>query len=125
MIFFLLAETTTTQPNSLTGNFQLVSQIVCVIFVLISAYFLTKLIANGKLVKKGNSNISIVESIGVGYQSSILLLKVGKKYILVGVSKDKITFLTEINNEEIVIDEQGKPNVSFEKYFNQLFPKKN
>lgn len=95
--------------------------------VIFFAYYCTKLIASSRFNKgnKLNSNIKILESISVGIQGSIQLVKIGEKYILIAVTKEKISFLTEVNEDQLNIVEKDETQivVPFEKYMQKFIHK--
>ncbi len=76
---------------------QLIVLLVLFIIVLFGAYFATRLFGSFQ-VKKGTSrNIQQLESISVGPQKVLQLIKVGEEYLLIGITKDRITFMKEID----------------------------
>lgn len=76
--------------------------------------------------KKQDTNIKIIEATMVGPQKNLQLVKVGQEYLLIGVTKDRITFIKEIDKDSIKVDtatkmEQGIP---FSKHLEDLIKKK-
>lgn len=59
----------------------------------------------------------------VGSGGFVSLVKVGKKYFLIGVSKESINCIAEIDSGDIPEDTEEKPKFSFEKYFQQCYNK--
>lgn len=105
------------------GQFFLI--IIVFIGVLVLAYYSTKWIASSRFNFRKSSNVKIIESISVGYQSTIQLVKVGSKFFLIGVTKESVTFLTEVDeeiNEEN--DKQNDSKIPFEKYLQDYFNKR-
>lgn len=103
---------------------QLSVLLILFIFVLVGAYFATRLFGNFH-IKKGNSrNIKQLESITVGPQKVIQLIKVGEEYLLIGITKDRITYIKEIDKTNIDLSlydlakkNQGAPfNKQLEKF---------
>lgn len=99
--------------------------------VLFLAYSGTKFfgIKAGKLMK--GKNISIVETVGIGIDKQLHLVKVGEKFILLSTSGKNIQMLTEVKPEELgEMNFQSSETVSgvdfkelFDKYVG-LFQKK-
>lgn len=111
--------------SSINGGWSMFSMIAQLFFILLVfaavvalAIFSTKWVASAKYIKRGNNNLQLMDSMSIGYQSAVHLLKCGNKYILIGVTKDKITMLTEVQKEELEITEklQGRQKAHFEKY---------
>ncbi len=107
---------------------QLIVLLVLFIVVLIGAYFATRLFGSFQ-IKKGNSrNIQRLESISVGPQKVLQLIKVGEEYLLIGITKDRITFMKEIDPEHIDLSHytMDKKNqvLSFNKQLEKFLKKK-
>lgn len=112
--------------NILTSIWQLFFFIIAFIFVLILAIYVTRLLATSSYLKAHNKNIKILESIGVGYHNSIQLIKVGNRYILIGNTKEKITLLLDLKEDDItLINQKNQEDIqsSFKKYFNKYLKK--
>lgn len=93
-------------------------------FVIALAIIATRFVASSRL-KSYNRNIKVIESVGVGFQNSLWLVQVGKKIVLVGISKDRITFLQNIDEEDIDLEPLAEPSGSSFKNFFDIYIKKN
>jgi flagellar protein FliO/FliZ len=73
------------------------------LFVAILAYYATKKLAGARsgLGRKGG-NLSLIESINIGGQAVVQLVKVGDKFLVVGVTKERVTLLGEVDKEQVV-----------------------
>ena len=91
--------------------------------ILFLAYFSTKWIASARMGARNNSVLKLISSMPVGSGNSIQLIKVGEKYFLIGVSKENVTYITEVDNDDIPSDNIEKPKFSFEKYFRECYNK--
>ena len=89
--------------------------------VILIAYFSIRLMGGARNLKK-SGNIKIIEAIGVGYQSNLQLVKVGKKHLLIGVSRAGIKYLTEIEEADINTEEKTT-QVPFERHLAKFFKK--
>ena len=101
------------------------SIIYALVIILILAYFAIKIASKTKRLSSANSNIKIIESVGIGYQSVIQLIKIGDKYILIGVSKDKITYLTEVDAQYLDFSKEDSiaNKIPFDKYLKNFLNK--
>jgi flagellar biosynthetic protein FliO len=107
---------------STLGNvLQLLGLIIVFILILVATYYTTKFVGSANMMHNRNSNISLVETYRINQNKYIQIIKVGGKYIVVGVSKDHIEYLTEIEEEQLIFSEQnGKPVVDFKTVFSQV-----
>lgn len=87
---------------------------VLVLFIIIvaAAYYVTKWVGKTAMVQQANSNISIVETFRMGQNKFIQIVKIGSKYVAVGISKDTMEKLAELQEEDLVLlSEEGKRNI--------------
>lgn len=108
----VLNEIETKKTSNWSNIFASLGQLLYVLFiillVLVVFYFLIKGTSTIRFSKMRKKNLQVIESIGISFQCSIQLIKVSEKYILIGLSKDKITFLTEFSKDEIKIEDEVK-----------------
>ncbi len=102
-----------------SGSKNLLGQSVYLIFliavVLFFIYIFIKFTNKLRIEKKGLNNMEIIESVSVSFQNSVQILRVGEKYFIIGVNKDKITFLTEVDKGEIKLAEKSEM-INFENH---------
>ena len=93
------------------------------IAVSLLAYFTTKLFAKSRMAQSNDlaTNLQIVESIGIGAGNVVQIIKVGAKYIVIGVTKEQITMLTELSASEV--QEIETVTVPFNKVLSRFLPK--
>lgn len=115
-----------TNNNNTTSILQLFFFIIAFIFVLVLAVYSTRLLASSSYLKNRNKNIKVLESIGIGYHNSIQLIQIGNRYILIGNTKEKVTLLLDLKQDDIALsDLQDNEFIysSFKKYYNKHFKK--
>ncbi len=78
---------------------------VLLIFLLILAvtYFATKWIANFQKVKISSRNIRVIETYKITTNKYLQIIQTGKKYFVIAICKDTVTYLTEIPEEDLEI----------------------
>lgn len=69
--------------------------------VLGAAYLATRYIAKKGMPGKTNRNLKLVETLTLGLDKSVFLIKAGEKYFLMGNSQKTITLLTEIEADKL------------------------
>ncbi len=88
-----------------------------IVLVLALSYFSTRFIASAKKSAQNGANIRVIETISMGVNMSIMLVKAGEKCMLLGVTKERITFLAEVSPEDITAPQsEGSFKHPFEKY---------
>ena len=81
--------------------------VLLVVFVALLAYYSTKLLASARGGRFGGAkrNLELLESIGVGTQSTVQIVRAGEKFWLIGVTKEQVTMLAELDREQLVMRE--------------------
>lgn len=88
--------------SSAIGSFiQLLGVLIIFVFVLIITYFTTKWIGSYQKVNYQNKNLQVIESIRMGSNKLITLVKAGEIYLVVAVGKDEVTLLAELTEEQL------------------------
>jgi len=112
--------------SAMVGHFFRI--ILATVFVAILAYFVLRLVgARGRASQwSRNGNLKLIETIAIGAQSMVQLIKVGDKFLVIGVSKDKgITLLAELSKDEVEEPEAVDVppiNVPFNKIMQRFLP---
>ena len=89
---------------------ELIVLIVVFLFVLALAYGTSKLTAKYQMKMMRNSNIEIIETQRLANNKLIQIVKVGDKVIAVGLGKDEVTYLTEVDPEVIIKEKEISSN---------------
>jgi len=71
--------------------------------ILAAAYYVTRFLSKRSFKNSGNKNLKIVEAAPLGIDKSILLVKVGEQYLLLGSTQKNITLLSEIDPEKLAV----------------------
>lgn len=87
--------------NSLNNIARFFTLLLIFVFVLAITYFTTRFIANYQKGKMQGGNITIIETARIAQDKYIQIIKIGTKYIAVAVSKNEVSFLTELSEKEL------------------------
>ena len=76
-----------------------------VLLVMLGAYVFTRwagqnLGAGGWLIRSGGSRLQILDRAALGRDQSVLLIKAGQRYLLLGCTPTGLTLLAELTQEE-------------------------
>lgn len=120
----------TTGISSLESFLNLLGVIIMFCIILALCYIVTRWIGGSGLLQQRNKNISVVESYKLGPNQFIQIVKIGNKYISIGIAKDNIEYLSEIPEEgldlEAYIIEKNKNQSpeSFKEIFSKVSKKR-
>lgn len=93
--------------------------------ILGAAYCVTKYLARKGLGQANNKNLKIVETVHLGVDKSLLLVKVGEQYLLLGSTQRNINFLTAVDQGKLTVNSTGEvynnmDGESIESYMDKL-----
>jgi len=81
---------------------QLFTVFIIFIFVIALTYFATKFVGNYQKTKLAGNNIQVLETFRISNSKYLQILKIGEKYFAISVCKDTITYLGDLNAEDLV-----------------------
>jgi flagellar protein FliO/FliZ len=114
-----------TKSSPLEGIIQLIVVFIMFLFVLALAYFTARLAGRFQGNVQSRSNIKVLESARVANNKYIQLVKIGNRYFAIGIGKDTITYLAELEEEELNMVLMEKPSKgNFKDILSQLQKKK-
>lgn len=105
-------------PNFLEMAFQLIFLIFVFVVIIFLAYYSTKFIAGSKIKNMSKNNMKVIETISIGF-NHIHIIQVNKQYFLISSSKEGIRMLSEINGDDLIINQDNIPTLPFEKHLKQ------
>lgn len=91
----------TSGVSSFESITSLIGLIAIFLLILAAAYFLTKWLGKTNFLQNSNRNITLVESFRINQTSFIQIIKIGSRYFVIGISKDHIEYLAEMEEEEL------------------------
>lgn len=94
--------------------------------ILFLAYLSSKLASRMQVKASSQGNLKLMETIRIQNNKYIQIVRVGEKYLVIGVGKDEITFLTELSKDALSYDEsEMKKGSSFvsTKAFDEILSK--
>lgn len=104
---------------------QLFFMLLVFVVVLFAACYTTKFLVKTGYIQGKTHNIELKESYRIAPGKNIQILKIGSKYIAVAESKEGLTFLAELSEEELDFTvDTPKTDVAFSDVFLGLLNKK-
>ncbi len=92
---------------------QFISVLIIFIAVLGGTYYVTKWIANYQKGSESGKNISIIETCKISATKYVQIIRVGERYVAIGVSKDQITNLGDVPSEDIILNDKPTETLGF------------
>ena len=85
----------------LSSILQLVALLFIFVLVLVATYFTTKWIGKNGAIQSHSPNIRVKETFKIAPNKYVQIIELGDKFYAIGVSKDNITFLTALSEEQL------------------------
>lgn len=108
---------------SLTSTASSVGQLIAVllifVFVLALTWWVTRWIANYQKEKAPGENILILESKRIAQNKLVEIVKIGDKCYALGIGKDEVTLIGEVNEESLQKHESTGGTFSFKDFLNK------
>jgi len=106
--------------SSVPQEWQAVFLLIVFVVIITAAYLVTHFVARLQKGSLGNKNLEVIEGISVGQGKSLQLVRVGKKYIIIGVSKNEVNMLQTLDEDDIIIQNgnDGQRVLSFKQILN-------
>jgi flagellar protein FliO/FliZ len=99
------AEAAPEKFSSSNNLVQLLGLCLLLAVILLAAYYTSKFIGKVKLGQLKNSNFTVIDTIKLAPGKLLQIVKVGKKYFIISIAKDNISFISEIDEADLVIKE--------------------
>lgn len=107
--------------SSISAAAQLITLLIIWVIVLVIAYYTTKFVAvrtNGNLKA---TNVEVIETYRISNTKFIQIVRLGEKYMAIAVTKEQITPLCELSEDEIVKIEAPSANTeAFKNIFDKV-----
>lgn len=102
--------------SGLESVVQFVTVLLVFVFVLALTYVTTRWVGKFQKLQTNNGNFEVIETCRLASNKYLQIVRVGKKYLVIAISKDMVTMLTELTEDEIELHQNGvAPQDSFQK----------
>ena len=109
--------------SSKSSWYELSLLVVIFIIVLIGAYLTSRWLSQVQYNQNKCKNMMIIESLRVSPNNVVQIIKTGDKYLVIGVTKDRISVITELEEENIVNNSEKNSQINLKGQFNQILNK--
>ncbi|NLY49099.1 MAG: flagellar biosynthetic protein FliO [Clostridiales bacterium] len=107
--------------SSADNLLQLLGLCLILALILVAAYYTSRFIGRYKMGQLKDSNIQVIEAFRISPNKMLQIVRIANRYVVLGISKDQITYITELDGNEVVthdVQENGK--LSFREVFEKL-----
>ena len=86
---------------------KLIAAFIVFVIVLMVTYMTTRGMGSYQKTQFSGKNIEYIEGMRLTNNKYIQILRIGQEYVAVAMCKDSITFLTKINKEDLIFDDEA------------------
>ena len=95
--------------SGFSAGWSIVKLILITVLVLVLAFYSTRMIAKYQNnTWSAKNNIQFIESYRVGGNKMIAIAKIGEKYYALGIGKEEIRVIAELDKDDLKLPEQVK-----------------
>lgn len=95
--------------SGFSAGWSIVKLILIMVLVLVLAFYSTRMIAKYQNnTWSAKNNIQFIESYRVGGNKMIAIAKIGEKYYALGIGKEEIHVIAELDKDDLKLPEQVK-----------------
>ena len=80
---------------------QFLTVILVFLLVLALTYFTTRFVGNYQKARSVNRNFEVIETFRITNGKYLQIVKIGEKYMVIGIGKDNITSICELSADDI------------------------
>ena len=114
----------TTGMTTFDSVLELIGLILFVI-IIFATYYTTRFIGNFQNNQMKKSNFKVIESYRISQGKYLQIIKVSSKYFVVALGKDEITFITQLEEDEILLkDDMAFKDSKFSEYLSNFMSRK-
>ena len=114
-----------TATESLSGYARFITVLILFVVVLMVTWAVTKWTAGYQKGKWAGGNIEMLESFRIAPDKYVQIIRVADKYLAVAVAKDTVTFLTELDESELMLKKDAAGGkMSFQELLEKVREKK-
>lgn len=106
--------------HDLDSGIRLVTVFIIFLVVLAAAWLVTKWVAGYQKGQMARGNIEVVETCRLSQTKYIQIIRVGGRYLVIGICKDTITMLTSFEETELDLKETEKEQETFQEVFQRV-----
>ena len=91
---------------------------VILVFVLVLAltYLTTRFVGNYQKARNVNRNFEVIETLKITNGKYLQIVKIGEKYVVIGIGKDNVTAVCELSADDIKPVPESSPSQSAEAF---------
>ena len=98
---------------------QFLTALLVFVFVLILTYFTVRWVGAFQKVQGANRNFEVIETYKITNNKFMQIVKIGTRYFLIGIGKDEVNYIAELNEEDINLTPQVTIQDNFQKVFDK------
>lgn len=104
---------------------KLIGLILLCVVIIIASFFTTKFVGRKQLGGGGSCNFEAIDAYRIDQNRYLQIIRVAGKYLLISVTKEQISLICELDEDQIKEREKKETAASFKEIFNKALLGKN
>lgn len=88
--------------NAVNNIARFITMLIIFILILLLTYYTTRFVAGAKKGSLSATNMELLESLQLGQGKYLQLMRLGSRYVVLAVSKDRVELVTELPADEYI-----------------------
>lgn len=115
----------TTGMTTFDSVLKLIGLIILFIIIIFATYFTSRFIGRFQNNQMQKGNFKVIESYRITQGKYLQIIKVSSKYFVIALGKDEITFITQLEEDEILLkDDITFKETKFSEYLSDFMKRK-
>ena len=106
--------------SGVNGVIQLITVLIIFVLVLFITLYVTRWIAGFQKNQMTGSNMKVIDTMRLTPNQFVQIVQIGEQYLAIAVSKEQVTLLTKLSEDEINFGQTGESAVNFSTVLNQF-----
>ena len=106
--------------SGVNGVIQLITVLIIFVLVLFITLYVTRWIAGFQKNQMTGSNMKVIDTMRLTPNQFVQIVQIGEQYLAIAVSKEQVTLLTKLSEDEINFGQTGESAVNFNTVLNQF-----
>ena len=99
---------------------QFITVLLIFVLVLVITLFVTKWVAGFQKTQMAGSNVTVIETTKISPNQYVQIVKIGQQYLAIAVSKEQVTVLTKLDEQELNLEKQSNAPTDFSEVLNKF-----
>lgn len=99
---------------------KMIGLVLLCVLIIAASYYTTRFVGKKQMGRMNGGNFEVIETFRLSNNKYLQLIRAGERYLVISVSKDSVSLITELDKEELVLKPTQTGNVSFKQVLKDI-----